>query len=93
MSNLLSTTNFDINSEGIVSNLVTLAVDQYGLHVSVNDTAGNLLEGTFSVIVQPAPTAPPIPGFPVITIVLGLIMAITLGLVSRRRISKGNSKP
>ncbi len=81
---LNDTTNFAINNEGIVSNLVTLAVGQYPLHVSVNDTAGNLLEGTFSVFVQPGPTAPPIPGFPVGTIILGLIIAITLGLVSRR---------
>ncbi len=79
---LNDTTNFAIDAEGVITNASALAEGAYGVQVSVNDTYGHVLTGTFTVTVLPLP--PPIPGFPVIAIVVGVAAALGLGLVTRR---------
>lgn len=49
---LNDTAHFDISSQGVVTNVVPLAVGRYGLWLNVNDTFGNILGGGFSVIVS-----------------------------------------
>lgn len=52
------TTNFAIDSDGVVTNTVLLAVGIYSLRVTVSDPASNTLIGTFLVTVIPAPQSP-----------------------------------
>ena len=54
---VISDLRFQIDSSGIVSNATTLDLGTYALEVSVNDTIGNVLVGTFDLIVQD--TTPP----------------------------------
>ncbi|MFW9847577.1 MAG: hypothetical protein ACFFF4_00450 [Candidatus Thorarchaeota archaeon] len=49
------TTNFAINSDGVITNAVTLGVGTYGIEVSIDDTWGNTATGSFAVTVQAAP--------------------------------------
>ncbi|MFX0062686.1 MAG: C25 family cysteine peptidase, partial [Candidatus Hermodarchaeota archaeon] len=46
------TTNFSIDSNGLVTNAVTLAVGDYGLEVRAYDPYGNYCSATFTVTVQ-----------------------------------------
>jgi hypothetical protein len=75
--------NFVIDAEGIITSTGVLAVGFYELIVSVNDTFGNVLEGAFSVTVQPSGT-PPIPGYLIEAIVLGLVL-VTISVIGYRR--------
>ncbi|NHJ14526.1 MAG: hypothetical protein EAX95_12675 [Candidatus Thorarchaeota archaeon] len=43
---------FAINQSGVVSNATFLLAENYGLQVFANDTNGNILTGTFTVIVE-----------------------------------------
>jgi hypothetical protein len=52
------TTNFAIDSDGVVTDAVLLAVGTYRLRVTVSDPAGNTLIGTFLVTVVVAPLSP-----------------------------------
>ena len=49
---LNDTAHFDISSQGVITNVVPLAVGRYGLWLNVNDTFDNILGGAFSVIVS-----------------------------------------
>ncbi len=49
---LNDTAHFDISNQGVITNVVPLAVGRYGLWLTVNDTADNVLQGIFSVIVS-----------------------------------------
>ncbi|MGY5881852.1 MAG: NosD domain-containing protein, partial [Candidatus Thorarchaeota archaeon] len=54
---LNDTTLFNIDQDGIIANVTPLAIGTYGLEVSVNDTSGYVLSGSFNVIV--IDTTPP----------------------------------
>jgi hypothetical protein len=45
-------TDFAIDSNGVITNVVSLAVDVYSILVSVNDTCGNTLTGEFTLTVE-----------------------------------------
>ena len=46
------TSNFQVNSVGIVSNITTLDVGNYAIEVTVNDTLDNQLKQTFTLTVE-----------------------------------------
>ncbi len=78
------TTNFAINIAGVISNAFVLASGVYGLQVTVNDTVGDEITGSFSVTVE-AQITTPIPGFPIEAVALGAAIAIGFGVITRRR--------
>jgi hypothetical protein len=49
------TVNFDINTEGTITNATKLLLGTYGINVKVNSTLGDLLSANFSVTVQLSP--------------------------------------
>jgi hypothetical protein len=51
-------TEFSVDSEGRVRNLITLALGEHAVAVSVTDVNGNVLQGQFVVTVGSAPTTP-----------------------------------
>jgi hypothetical protein len=53
------TSNFAIDSDGVITNLVDLQLGTYGLNVSVSDTGGFTRSATFSVIVESQAPPPP----------------------------------
>jgi hypothetical protein len=80
------TTHFTVDNQGVLTNNTSLEIGTYGLRVSVNDTNGYTLSGSFNVIVQIGiPPPPPIPGFPFEAIILGLIACLGVIVVIRRR--------
>ncbi len=80
---LNDTISFVIDAEGVITNRVPLAGITYGLLVRVNDTYGNILQASFSVTVQQ--TTPPIPGFPIEAIVLGLALILSPIIIYRHK--------
>jgi hypothetical protein len=50
------TTNFAIDSNGVITNTTALGVGSYGLNVSVSDSLGFTRAAVFDVTVQPVPT-------------------------------------
>ena len=52
----LNSTDFSIDSDGVITNATILAVDVYGLQIFVNDTHGNVLSETITVTVEELPT-------------------------------------
>jgi hypothetical protein len=46
------TTNFAIDSSGLITNAIALTVGAYGIQVSVNDTLGHVQSASFAVIVD-----------------------------------------
>ena len=79
------TTNFAIDSDGVITNIVDLAVGTFGLNVSVSDTGGFTRSATFRVIVE-RPDAP----LPDITLYLvlgggGVIIVALVVLFMRKR--------
>lgn len=53
---LNDTTNFAVDAQGVITNAIALDVGVYGVRVSVNDTYGNMLTGTFKVtVIDPFP--------------------------------------
>ncbi|MFX1563661.1 MAG: NosD domain-containing protein, partial [Promethearchaeota archaeon] len=92
------TVHFSISGTGRLISITTLDAGQYGLTVTVYDPYGNHRTATCTITVQtpttttPTTTSPPgIPGFPIAAIVFGVISALALGLVLRRK--KEISKP
>lgn len=79
------TSNFAVSSAGLVTNATALASGVFGLQVSFNDSEGNILSTTFSVMVIAPFIPPPIPGFPIGGIVVGVAAALSLGMVTRRK--------
>ena len=81
------TTNYAIDSDGVIINIVDLAVGTYGLNVSVSDTGGYTRSATFTVTVESAAPPPFQPG--VLTyVMLGggvFLIALVVILVKNRR--------
>jgi len=48
------TTNFAINSDGVITNAIPLTVGIYGIEVSIDDTWGNTATSSFTVTVETA---------------------------------------
>ncbi|MHA2424709.1 MAG: hypothetical protein ACXAEF_07965, partial [Candidatus Thorarchaeota archaeon] len=46
------TTNFAINTDGVITNAVPLAVGTYNIEVSIDDTWGNTASDTLTVVVE-----------------------------------------
>ncbi|MFW9869848.1 MAG: hypothetical protein ACFFEL_09500 [Candidatus Thorarchaeota archaeon] len=81
---LNDTTNFTIDSNGIITNLVDLESGRYSLNVSVSDSLGYTRSAQFDVIVNPPP--PP----PDLTIYLlwgggGIVIVALVVLLMRKR--------
>jgi hypothetical protein len=80
------TTHFAVSSSGLLTSTTTLAPGRFGVNVTVYDNLNNRRSALFTVTVQEQTTTtpPPIPGFPVSAIAVGL--ATSLGcLVALRR--------
>lgn len=80
------TSHFTISNNGLITNIIPLPVGIYGLQVWVNDTSANTLTAIFTINVQGSTTPlPGIPGFPMIAIVVGLIIGVSLGIIVRHK--------
>ena len=83
---LNDTTHFSISNSGFITNNILLSVGAYGLQIWVNDTSANTLTATVTIIVQAAtPALPSIPGFPLVAIVIGIALSLSLGLCFRNK--------
>jgi hypothetical protein len=73
---LRDTSFFMIDQAGLVSSIVSLALGAYTVTVCVNDTSGNILEGSFTVLVVPSVLI--IPGFPwtVLEVIVIIVLVI-----------------
>ena len=80
------TTNFAIDSDGVITNLVDLELGTYGLNVSVSDTGGFTNSTTFTVIVE-SPDAPPPPDITLYLILggAGIVIVALVVLFMRKR--------
>ena len=77
---LNDTTNFAIDSNGVVTSTVDLVLGTYGLNVSVSDTLGFTRSAVFNVIVESSP--PPLSDLiPYVMIGGGVIVVIALVVV------------
>ena len=81
------TANFAIDSDGVITNIVDLAVGTYGLNVSVSDTGGFTRSATFTVTVESA-APPPFQPRVLTYVMLGggvFLIALVVILVKNRR--------
>jgi hypothetical protein len=80
------TTNFAIDSNGVITNALDLAIGTYGLNVSVSDTGGFTKSATFTVTVE-SPEAPPPPDITLYLILGGggIVIVALVVLWMRRR--------
>ncbi len=76
--------NFNINSEGIITNSSSLSVGIYPLKITVNNTFNNSLTATIHINVEPKPISNAIPGFD-FNIILILIVCPSVVLIVRRK--------
>ena len=77
---LNDTTNFAIDSNGVITNIVDLALGTYGLNVSVSDTLGFTNSTAFRVIVEnPDQLMPDL--IPYVLVGGGVIVVIALVVV------------
>ncbi|MFX1476071.1 MAG: hypothetical protein ACFFCO_11430, partial [Promethearchaeota archaeon] len=81
------TANFDITNHGLLW-CKSGNIGVFGVKVWVSDTLGYTLEATLTVNVL---QSPPIPGFSPFAIVLGLLLALTTGILHRRKNHKTTS--
>ncbi|MFW9793107.1 MAG: hypothetical protein ACFFEE_02300 [Candidatus Thorarchaeota archaeon] len=70
------TVNFDIDDDGVISNIDILEAGSYVIGVSVNDTLGNTQTGAFRLTVRELPTA-----FPMELVVGGVGVAVFVIIV------------
>ncbi len=78
------TTQFAINSNGVVSDVAALPIGGCGLRVSVNDTMGNEIWGVFSITVE-APLISPVPLLLIVVAVIVIIVVVLLLLYYFKR--------
>jgi len=80
------TTNFAIDSDGLITNLVDLELGTYGLNVSVSDTGGFTNSTTFTVTVE-SPDVPPPPDITFYLILggAGIVIVALVVLLMRKR--------
>jgi hypothetical protein len=81
------TLQFTVNTTGGITQNNQLDSGKYGLHVTVNDTAGNSIHGIFSVTILADPT-PPIPSIPfylIAAIIIGVVAIIVFRSYRRRQ--------
>lgn len=76
------TVNFEIDDDGVISNIDVLEAGSYVLQVSVNDTLGNTQTGSFRLTVRDLEV--PIPIEPIIGAV-GAVLVVIIVLVLWRR--------
>jgi len=83
---LNDTTNFAIDSDGVITNLVDLELGTYGLNVSVSDTGGFTNSTTFTVTVE-SPDVPPPPDITLYLILggTGIVIVALVVLLMRKR--------
>jgi hypothetical protein len=84
--------HFGVSSTGRIANITFLAPGNYGLAVTASDPYGNDLSATFVITVQAQTTTttttpmqpPPIPGFPLAAVLVGVAGALGMLVVVRR---------
>ncbi len=79
------TTRFAINSNGVITNAVALTAGTYGIEVSIDDTWGNTLTGSFRVTVEAVTTEPP--NYTLIAVAggIGVVVLIVVVVYLRKR--------
>ncbi len=91
---LNDTTHFIIDAAGTITNATTLQVGTYGLEVRAFDPSNHYCSAAFTVTVEaPTSTPPPIPGYLVLAMVLGLVGAIGTAMYVLYRRRQLGSKP
>jgi hypothetical protein len=80
--------NFNITSEGIITNSSSLSADVYPLEISVYNSFNNSIMATITIRVESIPNSNAIPGFDFIT-TLFMVLCTSAVLIYRR---KKNSK-
>ncbi|MFX1579108.1 MAG: hypothetical protein ACFFBJ_05630 [Promethearchaeota archaeon] len=78
------TTNFAIDSNGVVTNVLDLTVGTYGLNVSVSDTSGFTRSATFTVTVEDS-SLPPIGALPYLAVGGGAFLIVLVVVLIRNR--------
>ncbi|MFX1509303.1 MAG: alkaline phosphatase [Promethearchaeota archaeon] len=82
------TSNFEISNLGLLESTTGATGVTFGLNVTAFDPYGNAASITFRVTFQDSTWTPPppgIPGFPLLSIIIGFTLTISLALVFRRR--------
>jgi hypothetical protein len=83
------TTRFDFtvaSSTSIsITNILDLAAGSYPLDVTAYDASGNSNTLSITIVIQQPITPPPIPGFPIAAIALGLLLSVSVILVIRHQ--------
>jgi hypothetical protein len=81
-------THFNIDSQGVITNIANLDVGSYALEVSVFDGYGNNRTGTFTVYVS-GPTSPILPPMDWILVAggVGVLVIVILVIVVMKRVS------
>ena len=80
------TIHFAIDDTGRLTSITTLTPGIYGLNVTASDPYSNAISATFRITVQESTPPPPaIPGFPLASILIALLLALLLVLVVRKK--------
>jgi hypothetical protein len=79
------TVHFAISNLGVLTSVSTLVPGRYGLTVTAYDAYDNHASVTLTIIIEPATSPPPIPGFTWPAILLASVAAVSLSLYRRRR--------
>ncbi|MFW9834868.1 MAG: hypothetical protein ACFFEK_12790 [Candidatus Thorarchaeota archaeon] len=78
------TTNFAIDADGVITDIVDLTVGTYGLNVSVSDTGGFTRSATFTVTVEDS-GPPPIGVLPYLAVGGGAFLIVLVVVLIRNR--------
>lgn len=85
------TTNFVISSSGLLQSLSGISPGSYGLNITASDPHGNAVSTTFTITFLEATVPPPvpgIPGYPLTSILIGLLLALLGGFSLNRKYRK-----
>lgn len=81
---LNDTSNFAIDSNGVITNVLDLEVGNYGLNVSVSDTLGFTRATEFTVTVEEV-SPPPIEALPYLVVGGGVLLIVLVVVLIRSR--------
>ena len=88
------TTHFAVDATGRITSVGLLPVGTYSLTITAFDPYHNALSAMITITVQPPSSPSPpslIPGFAILAITTGIIAALSIGIIHRRRRSSKTS--
>ncbi|MHA1928962.1 MAG: hypothetical protein ACTSV2_10355 [Candidatus Thorarchaeota archaeon] len=86
----IDNSSFSISSEGVITNATTLSQTEYPLSVTVTDSTGNILTGSFTLTVNPTSSEPTTPEddntlLYVALLLVGVTVALVVIVMYQRR--------